>query len=114
MKVQELRIGNLVSFDGFTYKAKSIHLEGYVVLNDLMYSEVYINEIQTIKLTEEWLIHFGFFKSGSNFIIQGLKIWNLGQGFVCDKNGIIIEHVHQLQNLYFALTGKELKIILET
>ena len=36
---------------------------------------------------------------------DGEKDFNIGQGF---KHRL--KYVHQLQNLYFALTGKELKI----
>jgi hypothetical protein len=37
------------------------------------------------------------------------KIDEVGHLYYCgDFTGINIEHLHQLQNLYFALTGKEL------
>ena len=71
-----------------------------------------INDFKPIPLTEEWLIKFGFKELKRN-------VW-----FISDKDGfqIILEnsifrlkylrkhikYVHQLQNLYFALTGEEL------
>jgi hypothetical protein len=125
MKVQELRIGNLVNFDGVNYKAESIHLEGCVGLNDIMYEEVYIDDLKPINLTEEWLIRFGFkYKDAGKYGKSGyfLKIKNQDQDTFLFANNklqvsiytfsifidVNIEYLHQLQNLYFALTGKEL------
>ena len=79
--------------------------------------------IEPIPLTEEWLENFGakrddleidsyvlssltcdyrFFKSTT---IDGYIYWT------CEKvlGDTCIEYVHQLQNLYFALTGQELE-----
>jgi hypothetical protein len=125
MKVQELRIGNLVKFDGVNYKVESIHLEGCVGLNDIMYEEVNIDDLKPINLTEEWLIKFGFkYKEAGEYKKSGyfLEIINQDQDtFIFANNklqvsiytlsifiDINIEYLHQLQNLYFALTGKEL------
>ena len=108
MKVQELRIGNLVEFDGVNYKVESIHLEGCVGLNDIMYEEVNIDDLKPIDLTEEWLIRFGFKKFGPDFINPSLLIRNTTQGFKTIRHGIMVNHLHQLQNLYFELIGKEL------
>jgi hypothetical protein len=82
-------------------------------------------DINPIPLTPEWLGRCGFVKNGrqwdgpeiendnsiSFFIIQECDMagtyelfgseWTLGKPFQC---------VHQLQNLYFALTGEELTI----
>jgi hypothetical protein len=125
MKVQELRIGNLVEFDGLTYKAESLHLEGCVGLNDIMYEEVYIDDIKPIELNEEWLIEFGFkYKDAGKYGKSGycLEIKNQYQDtFIFANNklqvsiytfsifiDVNIEYLHQLQNLHFALTGKEI------
>lgn len=82
--------------------------------------------IQPIPLTEEWLLKFGF-KEYKDF---GHKTGcfdyiNFGFSYLIDTKKIRIMHkgnnmshilqnevhyVHQLQNLYFALTGEELKI----
>jgi hypothetical protein len=67
-------------------------------------------EAKPIPLTEEWLVKFGFegWDKGdytmnlSNANFYKLPIWQ-----PLAKN---IKHVHQLQNLYFALTGEELTI----
>lgn len=79
-------------------------------------------------LTEEWLIKFGFEDTTKklyhpapnhkafefnhvhikvyNDRQHGNKTWYYDQVLIDAK----IEHVHQLQNLYFALTGSELTI----
>ena len=82
------------------------------------------SEFEGISLTEEWLINFGFeliekssFSTGTEnkykvfvkeeFTYNALqeKFWYQGRIVMPE-----IKYVHQLQNLYFALTGKELII----
>ena len=72
-----------------------------------------LDRFSGIPLTDEWLVKFGFEESEfvfskNMYFIKGMQIWKCNDMFLCDKNGIYIKHVHQLQNLYFALTGKEL------
>lgn len=119
MKASELRIGNYISYHGIHIAVNgiigsTIFYEGgkYFDSNTMGY-EPY----QPIPVTEEWLLRFGFKKTedtlfgmdefrmhGYSFALSNLSLEN---GF-----GIINEHptkyVHQLQNLYFALTGEEL------
>lgn len=75
-----------------------------------------------IPLTEEWLVKMGFEKrvDGDDFNIwhwyelQILPDIAFVQGnldvFILDHDNIRVQFVHQLQNLYFALTGEELKL----
>lgn len=77
--------------------------------------------VSPIPLTEEWMLKFGFENSyRSDFTVTmqhatndkfGIKI-NVSTGMSLVYLGIPIriEFVHQLQNLYFALTGEELTI----
>ena len=72
-----------------------------------------------IQLTKEWLLKFGFeYNYDETFLV--LRNYMFGT-FTTDESvdfGIVyfrttcgdtkIKHVHQLQNLYYALTGKEL------
>jgi len=72
-------------------------------------------DIDPIPLTEEWLLKFGFVKHKTTDIYptfaKQMFNWNdgilyiIGYGFMNH-----IKHVHQLQNLYFALTGEELVV----
>lgn len=92
--------------------------------------EKYIEEekeapVEPIPLTEEWLIKFGF-KKGYNTYYSYLEIWDSLYIVISKYNAIYIsessdingqalqvgnfEYVHQLQNLYFTLTGKDLEL----
>jgi len=66
--------------------------------------------IEPIPLTEEWLLKFGFEKSGDYFINNVIHL-NFKTRTTLEPDMFLdLEHVHQLQNLYFALTGEELTI----
>ncbi|MBP1165050.1 hypothetical protein JOE44_001934 [Chryseobacterium sp. PvR013] len=103
MEASELRIGNFVEYNGFVRNIVSLNLGTEV--NAL-----------PIPLTEEWLLKFGFIKvlDYPCFRLEGLQIefngfdsqW--GSGLLDEKT--VIKYVHQLQNLFFALKGKELTI----
>ena len=80
-----------------------------------------INYLNPIPLTEEWLLKFGIdFTSEKDYYYLAFTIKDLlfetassMDGFTYNLscgNQINIKHVHQLQNLYFALTGEELTI----
>jgi hypothetical protein len=66
-----------------------------------------------IPLTEEWLLRFGFEKKYKNYEMGDFMFFKGSCSRISYKLsliGINIKHVHQLQNLYFALTGEELKL----
>ena len=125
MKASELRIGNITSM-GVVYLIEDDVFR--VANND---GDTFKNtwaEIKPIHLTEEWLLKFGFDKVGIALtsiaiaplnlpctfnlpntpfsFCQGKLILTTGTGDFC----VNIEYVHQLQNLYFALTGEELTL----
>ena len=117
MKASELRLGNWVEQpnDGVTRVT--------AVLNDIQIkteTEYVDKYCMPIPLTEEWLLKFGFeeylcldgiygFKLNEYvFINEGqFRMVSFGQ-----EDSILVPSeivmVHQLQNLYFALTGEEL------
>jgi hypothetical protein len=138
IKVNELRIGNLIS-----YKNKKV---GYVSNITTMFPDInhirisgqrefYYNlkYIKPIPLTVGWLLKFGFEKAENDYRIQIQKddgkgntdywIWvSTGINNETNKFNVLLvsqegdwfnsknKYVHQLQNLYFGLTGDELKI----
>lgn len=103
MEAKELRIGNYVYQDGE-------FIQGITCLSIYKFDMGNIN-LEPIELTKDWLIKFGYTKEDSNFWFIGHIVWEYDDGiFICNKNGITLKYVHQLQNLYFALTGKELKL----
>lgn len=107
----ELRIGNLVMFD-ITTKCNKEFIAGEVILSDLLDTSLLL----PIPLTEEWLLKFGFkddIGETKTLIWKSYKFHITKDGFVYTdawykQNFIPIKYVHQLQNLYFALTGEEL------
>ena len=130
MKANELRIGNLLTFNGKIRTVDGVSLVGchkderYILVElNYMYKEkvlLQIDKIDPTPLTEEWLLRFGFEKVGVNYQKGWLLLWTfLKTGEVhfvlnepnSNKRHITeFKYVHQLQNLYFALTGEELEI----
>ena len=111
MKPEELRIGNWCYPGESEYQDDPFQIDA----GDILAFRKGIHKYKPIPLTKEWLIKFGFVLSGDLFHINRLfVIWN-GKGFdntdyMHYKTEVILKHVHQLQNLYFALTGEELTI----
>jgi hypothetical protein len=114
MKPNELRIGNWVNY----CNGKRI-LDAELFLQLLKYTTPF----DPIPLTEKWLLKFGFYETTKENYVSGLYTLNKPDGFYINKetmcyceidyegttnDRIKIQYVHQLQNLYFALTGEEL------
>jgi hypothetical protein len=121
MKANELRIGNWVYDNSKGFADRTIGERQ--VSHELIYSMACGNdkEISGIPLTEEWLLKFGFTRGfrdefeikNKDSYFQSLRKSNDGyvhcwSGNFDDIESSEIQHVHQLQNLYFALTGEEL------
>ncbi len=116
MKANELRIGNKFYLPNGEIGTVSYH--EIRLLTVAMEQPNY----KPISITEEWLLKFGF-----KLINEPNKRYHYGRlclqfcksrlypsGRTFFNNWAILDnlpkHVHQLQNLYFALTGEELTI----
>ena len=126
MTANQLRIGNIVNFEQTSHIITEIASNFCrSVWHRKNPGEIYIHgysEINPIPLTEEWLIKFGFNRHGFHFNLNYFQIiYENGNEFSYEyrfsgiefnnlyiKNSI--NYVHQLQNLYFDLTGEELEI----
>ena len=76
---------------------------------------LFLDDISPIPITEEWLLKFGFEKN-----LYWRKDWlqiqqsenefsiYISDDYMGQEYGEPFKYVHQLQNLYFALTGAEL------
>lgn len=119
--IRELRIGNLLMFNGHTpAKVDIIELQsdGKGMVNYLDASDD--DMFDAIPLTPELLEKCGFRKyryswSTSKQNTFNFEEWsNDGLGLYLHindhKTGQHIKYLHQLQNLYFSLTGQELEI----
>ena len=113
MKANELRIGNLVLIP---YN-KSNKQEGFfeATISQIGDFGAYIKpeDYEPILLTEEWLLKFGFkIWDRNKWSDLGMNIVLLENGdnflFLANQRHVNIFYIHQLQNLYFALTGEEL------
>ena len=133
MEANELRIGNIICSLGQRHEnGRMLEWINYEIPVDLEVLQNIISkntdfEYSPIPLTEEWLLKFGFVKGKGAFFIEVLKTefyfrdsytggyywgfisnsdWNM-----CELTDVRpVNYVHQLQNLYFALTGEELTI----
>jgi len=110
MRTQELRIGNWVKGN----KEYQIDIQSLVSIAGYEKSETpYANPIP---LTEEWLLRLGFMNDIEFWYVNSnneLRLYISASGLAAindDRAFGSIRHVHQLQNLYFALTGEELTI----
>jgi hypothetical protein len=111
----EIRLGNSYKIelgDG-TYKIGLINLEDIESLLDDEIDDFY----QALEISEEWLIKVGFkqvtdilyvkdYHYGYEFGITNIFVIKNDNNFLRYKH---IQYAHQLENLYFALTGEELK-----
>jgi len=121
MENRELRIGNWVIVNEECQIEAIIH---DVVDVSTRFETYVLDTVKPIPLTEEWLERFGFEKDeeydegglvdyrftlmkGS---LEFVSFWNSEDlmGVNQPQTGVDVEHVHQLQNLYFALMGEEL------
>ena len=108
IETNELRIGNLVLINN-----KVIELDSRMFHAIIHGFEGY--DPEPIPLTEEWLLRFGFHYTNDEWIVlfwvNGRVIFTIehtGKIFIEAKTRVHIKYVHQLQNLYFALSGSEL------
>jgi hypothetical protein len=126
MKINELRIGNFIQVpygNEEPWIREVDYLSGdFVVTQNGRYCND--DEFDFAPLTEEWLLKFGFVKydqmgdnSFWNYNLPNHRGWNLAIfnpgiyvsfGTLNWDNCPTIQYIHQLQNLYFCLTGQEL------
>jgi|DEB0MinimDraft_10_1074344.scaffolds.fasta_scaffold104598_1 hypothetical protein len=119
MKATELRIGNWVRIKDVP-TTNEWQVESIGNLQQVGGQLWSIEELEPIPLTEEWLQRFGFkFDGYCSFWKSDIELTkDVGDNhysvFNVHGNGLhrdgIIQYVHALQNLYFALTGEELTI----
>lgn len=127
MEARELRIGNII--DRTDYECRVISIDAAsITAAPLNYKgeRFVVQEIKPIPLTEGWLVRFGFelVASRSNRVFSKGKDFGFDLGIASylvayyrhedELSNIFIRHkvnyVHQLQNIYFALTGEELEM----
>ena len=119
MKASELRIGNLVKSIGIEYVVCKVDSHGNITGVEGNTSFNLDRTTEPIPLTEEWLLKFGFDLINNEYYQSrnhDLKLhWTVNKNKMIPEfnekrfvTGYDFKYVHQLQNLYFALTGHEL------
>ncbi len=124
MEAKDLRVTNLIYNDRIVNAVILIGFDSVELItpqgNNIT---ARLDLVKPIQLTEEWLIKFGINKYSDNHYI--LEILNRGRlHFYTEKDKVSVEignksgysfgypkikYLHELQNLYFALTGQELE-----
>lgn len=134
--VRELRIGNVFkTSDCENFRVGEIYKKEdglYRTENDIDCNESFlygvVEDLQPIPLTEELLVKCGMnecddacfvryaYRNGKfkmNIMICGLKKYILSINDIenrCQICNVEVKYLHQLQNIYFDLTGKELEV----
>ena len=118
MKANELRIGNYLNLDyPISQGSQLIRVSENTILQIYRYEIAGNNhKFIPIPLTKEWLLKFGFEKKITSDVFPTFfknKINVNDRVVYVSEYGFLnhIKNVHQLQNLYYALTGEELTII---
>lgn len=117
ISARELRIGNTVySFGQVVTVLEVLKNRVHVKRDGLDNYYPGYESLTPIPITEEWLLKWGFKLDEYRFVFNQWRVtsgrplykWILG----CDACPYMgkLEYVHQLQNLYFALTGEELEL----
>ena len=121
IKANELRIGNCVKLNNSVTTLVPRDFQRYCKSFGIF------EEFEPIELSEEWLLKAGFEKDDTGvdifdqdycewyqreFPVIGILCQSSDKSYIFDENTdtLRLEYVHQLQNLYFALTGEELEI----
>lgn len=121
LKTTELRIGNIITIDGGIYEVVNISKSsfGIELVEESTGMRTNGGRRNPIEITKEWLIKLGFYEilkdafrfetfdieflhfhnERSCFFITSMCLWDVE---------IHVQYVHQLQNIFFILTGKEL------
>ena len=120
--INELKVGNLFRFISTDSIERVADMRTAGIKTPTI-NNVQISDCDPIQLNEDWLVKFGFENVDdeidySEFVLNYVTIEGNGSDkqepfhFVRDvdyrERKTEIKYVHQLQNLYFALTGTEL------
>ena len=121
IKPESVRIGNLVKYDNRVFRIHTIAEEFPTLDTDEVgIGVVDWNNIDPIELDEGWLVKFDFKYEDLGddspyewYKKDGIALWNFNSEYwlivINDEElSLEIKSIHTLQNLYFALTSKEL------
>ena len=125
MTAQELRIGNIVSRRAEKTKWVNHRITAKEISDAFEFPNYFEMHFEPIPLTQTWLTMFGF--ELMKFKMAGCKVYQIDNFRVLKTNKAAnysvtkkslqsfyiktgVNTVHELQNIYFAVTGEELRL----
>ena len=118
MNANELMLGNYLQNKNIesAVQVGTINSDGTIKLDYGICKNVFNNTMtlfsfEGVPLTEKWLLDFGFEKIYDDCYIYNMIILNNKFELMDIDINVKCKHVHQLQNLYFSLTGNPLKLV---
>lgn len=111
MHIHELRTHNYLKNDGVT-----VMIDGKTIYDLYFGLEGSREKYKPIPLNKYWLLRFGFHLEDGYYCLDLDHGFTLQEGdkegyfdvFELNHDTLRVRYIHQLQNLHFALTGKEL------
>lgn len=121
MNIKHLRIGNLIYQNNKVVQLVSIHSDDTIrIIDNNIEKGCYKlnNNFAPIPLTSEWLLNFGFENKYGSYVLSTPRGTISIEEDLAEISSVITHngfkapcgYIHQLQNLYFVLTGSELTI----
>lgn len=137
IKPEDLRIGNWLQFEDKPVQVESIdplrelpernlkcsiQIKEWLTDKHYTYTGKWLNRFEPLQLTPEWLENCGFVKDRNGWHLPNTQFSLTDNLFPCwldrmlwpgglpDFNNIQLQYVHQLQNMFYTLTGKEIQI----
>ncbi|MCG9970971.1 hypothetical protein [Christiangramia crocea] len=112
---EDLRFGNYIRFVSTQLNKNSdVKYTKYDLMQWDIANKVIGTKFEAIPLSHEWVDRLGFdmFNEDEGKLnFNGFELYWDGEGVFLESVGTEIYYVHQLQNLYHSLTGKELILI---
>jgi hypothetical protein len=112
IRINELRLNNLITYSGTdTVRVMNISNTHLGVENNKIQKYKKIKKFNPIPLTDEWLVKLGFKRIVNDWYYRGVFVHTRKRGYVVRRSIPQVEYVHQLQNIFFVLKGKELDVV---
>jgi hypothetical protein len=125
INIRELKLGNIIQEQGLPYLRLSPFIFREILDKPYLIKGLKSKEprFKPMPLSNEWMVKLGFSenKDGQWLNHRGLSLWfrldlrdNVPDLTIWNYTSLFsirqLQYVHELQNVYFSLTGEELKL----